>query len=110
MTIITVIAPAIEEAATPAIKVLRSFTLGFGGPPYLPSALWDDDLQPRIAYDGGWNGFQFIARFISELPRFLPKSDYLVALESFHAHHLLLPGWEIVSGGDDVKRFAFLRG
>ena len=49
MTIITVIAPAIEEAATPAIKVLRSFTLGFGGPSYQPARpLPGIDLPTRV--------------------------------------------------------------
>ena len=77
--------------------------------PYVPTGLCGDS-EPRIAFDGGIDGFDLIERFLAELPKYLPETNYLVAIEIFHAHAEKLPGWRILNDSNDLSRFALLKG
>lgn len=77
--------------------------------PYLPTELCGLSEEPRIAFDGGHDGFRLTERFIRDLPKFLDQR-YLVAIEMFHTHGELLPSeWEVKTDVHGVCRFAFLR-
>lgn len=85
------------------------FDLIIMNPPYLPTELVRDDLTPRIAYDGGYDGFDLIKRFLAEFKQKLFKGG-MALMEIHHTHADKLEGWKILKDSQGADRFAKYRG
>jgi Methylase of polypeptide chain release factors len=78
--------------------------------PYVPSWLCEG-LEPRIAFDGGHDGFDLIGRFLSGVDKFVPRSNFLIAIEMYHLHgEQLGESWQVVKDSQQFDRFAFRKG
>ena len=83
----------------------EKFDLIVMNPPYVPSKDCEG-CEPRIAYDGGGDGFEFIERFLKEFRNHLtPGGRAFIEIHATHEDRL--PEWEVLTFGND--HFAIYR-
>lgn len=86
------------------------FDLIICAPPYLPTEI-AQNFQPKIAYDGGSDGFRIIQRVINEAPQYMSDNSKIY-IEIYHEHGALIPQcYKILKDHGGYDRFiSFTKG